>query len=100
MARSVEPHARRLAGTDNVPEPIPVQVRAVHDARLEPALRETYGVIVYQEQVMKIASQLASYSMAEADGLRKAMGKKIMEELEKQRQNFIEGAQKNKISQK
>jgi DNA polymerase III subunit alpha len=44
---------------------------------LEPILQETYGVIVYQEQVMKIASALASYTMAEADGLRKAMGKKI-----------------------
>ncbi|NIW94659.1 MAG: hypothetical protein GWN20_17745, partial [Phycisphaerae bacterium] len=42
--------------------------------QLEPILKETYGVIVYQEQVMKIANDLANYSMAEADGLRKAMG--------------------------
>ena len=46
---------------------------------LEPILQETYGVIVYQEQVMKIAADLANYSMAEADDLRKAMGKKIVE---------------------
>jgi DNA polymerase III subunit alpha len=53
---------------------------------------ETYGVIVYQEQVMKIASELASYSMAEADGLRKAMGKKIAAIMAQQRERFMKGA--------
>ncbi|MGD9323630.1 MAG: DNA polymerase III subunit alpha, partial [Desulfobacterales bacterium] len=59
---------------------------------LEPILRETYGVIVYQEQVMKIAADLANYSMAEADDLRKAMGKKIVEIMARHRQRFVEGA--------
>ena len=59
---------------------------------LEPILKETYGVIVYQEQVMKIGGVLADYSMAEADDLRKAMGKKIPEILEKHRGRFIKGA--------
>ena len=62
---------------------------------LEPILDETYGVIVYQEQVMKIAAELASYSMAEADDLRKAMGKKIPEIMAKHRQRFVSGAVDN-----
>ena len=57
--------------------------------------KETYGVIVYQEQVMKIASVLASYSMAEADGLRKAMGKKIAAMMAEQRDRFVKGAVEN-----
>ncbi len=64
---------------------------------LEPILKETYGVIVYQEQVMKIASELAKYSMAEADGLRKAMGKKIASEMARQRERFMEGAVGNTV---
>ena len=67
---------------------------------LEPILRETHGVIVYQEQVMKIAADLANYSMAEADDLRKAMGKKIVEIMAQQRQRFVEGAVANKIAEK
>lgn len=59
---------------------------------LEPVLRETYGVIVYQEQVMKIAVELAGYTMSEADDLRKAMGKKIPEILAKHRDRFVNGA--------
>jgi len=62
---------------------------------LEPILEETYGVILYQEQVMKIAGALASYSMAEADGLRKAMGKKIAEKMAEHRQRFVDGAVAN-----
>jgi len=60
---------------------------------LEPILKETYGVIVYQEQVMKIAGTLANYSMAEADGLRKAMGKKITAEMARHRERFMQGAE-------
>jgi DNA polymerase-3 subunit alpha len=60
---------------------------------LEPVLRETYGVIVYQEQVMKIAAELANYTMSEADDLRKAMGKKIAEIMAKHRDRFIQGAE-------
>ncbi|MFZ2807827.1 MAG: DNA polymerase III subunit alpha [Desulfosalsimonadaceae bacterium] len=64
---------------------------------LEPILNPTYGVILYQEQVMQIAGDLASFSMAEADGLRKAMGKKIPEDMAKQLDRFVEGAVKNGI---
>jgi DNA polymerase-3 subunit alpha len=59
---------------------------------LEPILSETYGVIVYQEQVMRIAGALARYSMAEADDLRKAMGKKIPEIMAAHRERFQKGA--------
>jgi len=59
---------------------------------LEPVLKETYGVILYQEQVMKIAGVLANYSMADADGLRKAMGKKIKSMMEEHRGLFVKGA--------
>jgi len=62
---------------------------------LEPVLKETYGVILYQEQVMKIASVLANYSMADADGLRKAMGKKIVSMMEEHRELFLKGAGEN-----
>jgi DNA polymerase-3 subunit alpha len=59
---------------------------------LEPILNETYGVIVYQEQVMKIAQVLAGYSLGEGDLLRRAMGKKKPEEMAAQRDRFISGA--------
>src|SRR5262249_48404702 len=59
---------------------------------LEPILKETLGVIVYQEQVMRIANVMAGYSLGEADILRKAMGKKIAEEMAKQRERFVQGA--------
>jgi DNA polymerase-3 subunit alpha len=59
---------------------------------LEPILKETYGIIVYQEQVMQIAQVLAGYSLGEADILRRAMGKKIREEMRKQQARFVSGA--------
>ena len=59
---------------------------------LEPILKETYGVILYQEQVMQIAAAISGYSLAEADILRRAMGKKIPEVMAAQRQRFVEGA--------
>src|SRR5579863_2909946 len=59
--------------------------------RLEPILRETYGVIIYQEQVMQIAQVLAGYSLSQADQLRRAMGKKIRKEMEAQRKHFVSG---------
>lgn len=65
---------------------------------MEPILKETYGVIVYQEQVMEIAKALAGYSLGGADLLRRAMGKKIKEEMDKQRSVFVEGCTKNQIS--
>ncbi|MCG8635199.1 MAG: DNA polymerase III subunit alpha [Desulfobacterales bacterium] len=62
---------------------------------LKDVLDETYGVILYQEQVMKIAGVLANYSMADADGLRKAMGKKIVAMMEEHRALFMKGAEEN-----
>jgi DNA polymerase-3 subunit alpha len=64
---------------------------------LEPILRETYGVILYQEQVMRIANVMAGFSMADADGLRKAMGKKIPEIMGKYKDQFVKGAGKNGV---
>ncbi|MCH7912872.1 MAG: DNA polymerase III subunit alpha [Deltaproteobacteria bacterium] len=75
------------------------KIRYLHPS-LEPILKDTYGVIVYQEQVMQIAQRLASYSMGEADILRQAMGKKDSEEMAGQREHFIRGAKKNRIDQK
>ena len=65
---------------------------------LETILKPTYGVIIYQEQVMQIAQNLSGFTAGEADILRRAMGKKKRAELEKQKQRFIEGAVKNGIS--
>jgi len=59
---------------------------------LEPVLRETHGVIIYQEQVMQIAQILSGYSLGEADLLRRAMGKKKKEEMDQQRERFLAGA--------
>ncbi|MGJ3251395.1 MAG: DNA polymerase III subunit alpha [Elainellaceae cyanobacterium] len=67
---------------------------------LEPILNETYGIMVYQEQIMKIAQDMAGYSLGQADLLRRAMGKKKMAEMQKHRSIFIEGAQKNGVKQK
>ncbi len=64
---------------------------------LAPVLNETYGIIVYQEQVMQIAQILAGYSLGEADLLRRAMGKKKKEEMDAQRARFISGAEANGI---
>ncbi|MDE3269422.1 MAG: DNA polymerase III subunit alpha [Pseudomonadota bacterium] len=66
--------------------------------QLEPILKETYGIIVYQEQVQKIAAQLANYSLGEADLLRRAMGKKKPEEMNRQRDRFISGCKNNGIA--
>jgi DNA polymerase III subunit alpha len=62
------------------------------DPRLEPILKETFGVIIYQEQVMQIAQLLSGYSLGEADLLRRAMGKKIKAEMDAQRDRFVSGA--------
>lgn len=65
---------------------------------LEEILKETYGVIVYQEQVMEIAQVLSGYSLGEADLLRRAMGKKIKSEMSSQRDTFVEGALQNGVT--
>ncbi|HJP03709.1 MAG: DNA polymerase III subunit alpha [Gammaproteobacteria bacterium] len=67
---------------------------------LEPVLANTYGVILYQEQVMQTAQILAGYSLGQADLLRRAMGKKIASEMRKQRNVFVEGAVKNNVDEK
>ena len=67
--------------------------------QLEPILKETYGIMIYQEQVMNIARALGGYTMGGADKLRKVMGKKMRDEIPKQRKMFTEGAIKNGIEQ-
>ena len=68
------------------------------DPRLEPILSPTYGVMIYQEQVMQIAQVIGGYSLGSADLLRRAMGKKKVEEMEQQRDVFVDGAIKNGLT--
>jgi DNA polymerase III subunit alpha len=67
--------------------------------QLEPILKETYGIILYQEQVMQIANAIGGYTMAQADTLRKMMGKKQVAAMEKEKPKFLEGAKKLKINE-
>jgi len=76
-----------------------VPVEYLHESLTE-TLRPTYGVIVYQEQVMKIAQVLANFSLGEGDLLRRAMGKKKAEEMAKQRERFLSGAAENAVPEK
>ncbi len=76
-----------------------VQIDFLHPD-LEPVLTNTYGVILYQEQVMQTAQILAGYSLGQADMLRRAMGKKIASEMAKQRDIFVQGAIKNGVEEK
>ncbi|MCS6774089.1 MAG: DNA polymerase III subunit alpha, partial [Thermoflexales bacterium] len=81
-------------------EYIPTYIRRMHGEEpvtyhhpdLEPALKETYGILVYQEQIMRVARDFAGYSMGEADTIRKAVGKKLKDQLEKHRSKFCNGA--------
>jgi DNA polymerase-3 subunit alpha len=86
---------------DNIPTYIKVkngeQAPDYMHPLLEPILKETFGIMIYQEQVMQTAQILAGYSLGGADLLRRAMGKKIKEEMEKQRALFVEGSQRNGI---
>ncbi len=84
----VDDFINRKHGRTSIEYPLP---------ELEPILKETYGVIVYQEQVMSISKVLADYSLGEADLLRRAMGKKKPEEMAVQKTRFEKGAAKNKI---
>ena len=88
---NIPTYIRRKHGLEKIEYPHPL---------LEAVLQETYGVIVYQEQVMEIAKILAGYSLGQADLLRRAMGKKIKAEMDKQREIFVQGAGKNKIDAK
>ncbi|MBI4231119.1 MAG: DNA polymerase III subunit alpha [Planctomycetes bacterium] len=90
-AGMVEEFVRRKHGQSKVAVPHPT---------LEPILRGTYGVIVYQEQVMRIANILAGFSMEEADALRKAMGKKVPEIIANLRERFLQGARKEGVPPK
>ena len=67
---------------------------------LEPILHETYGIMVYQEQIMKIAQDMGGYSLGQADLLRRAMGKKKKSEMEKHQELFVQGAEKNDVKTK
>ncbi|MDX2082572.1 MAG: DNA polymerase III subunit alpha [Rickettsiales bacterium] len=88
---NIPTYIRRKLGVEKINYPHPL---------LEPTLKETYGVIVYQEQVMEIAKVLAGYSLGAADLMRRAMGKKIKEEMDQQRAIFVAGAVKNNIAEK
>ena len=87
---NIPTYIRRKHGQEKITYPHPL---------LEQCLKETYGVIVYQEQVMEIAKVLAGYSLGAADLLRRAMGKKIKEEMDQQREIFVTGAKKNGIGE-
>jgi DNA polymerase-3 subunit alpha len=88
-------------------EYIPTYIKRLHGVepvgykhpKLEPILEETYGIIVYQEQIIQIAVQLAGYLPGEADEIRKAVGKKIKEKIEAHKAKFIAGSVKNGIDQ-
>jgi DNA polymerase-3 subunit alpha len=82
---------RRKHGKQRVEYPHPLT---------EPILKETYGIAVYQEQVMQIAQVVAGYSLGGADLLRRAMGKKKQEEMDAQRKTFTEGATKNNMTER
>ncbi|MCL6706660.1 DNA polymerase III subunit alpha [Pseudomonas sp. R2.Fl] len=73
------------------------EIESIHP-KIDHLLKETQGVIVYQEQVMQIAQVLSGYSLGEADLLRRAMGKKIKAEMDQQSERFVEGAVKNGVS--
>jgi len=72
------------------------EIKYIHP-KMEPVLKNTYGIMIYQEQLMQIARDLSGFTLAEADILRKAVGKKIKSLLQKQKEKFIQGAIKNDI---
>ncbi|MBN2467475.1 MAG: DNA polymerase III subunit alpha [Deltaproteobacteria bacterium] len=84
----VDDYIRRRKGETRIPYLVP---------QLKDILADTYGVILYQEQVMKIAQVLAAYTLGEADILRRAMGKKKVLEMEEQKEKFLDKTRKNKI---
>jgi DNA polymerase-3 subunit alpha len=87
----IDDFAKRKHGKQRVAYPHP---------SLEPILKKTYGVIVYQDQVMQVANRLAGFTLAQADLLRRAMGKKKPEEMASQKSAFVEGCAKNKVPNK
>ena len=87
----VDDFIERKHGRQEIVYPLPM---------LEPVLKETYGIILYQEQVQNIAAKLARYSLGEADILRRAMGKKKPEEMAKQKERFVAGCVQHDIDEK
>jgi DNA polymerase-3 subunit alpha len=85
----VDEYIKRKHGKDTIRYDLP---------ELKEILKDTYGVIVYQEQVMRIASSLANFSLEDADILRRAMSKKDPKEMEMQKEKFLEGAKRNRIN--
>ncbi len=73
---------------------------AYHHPLAEPTLKETYGIITYQEQVMELCRNLAGFTLGHADGIRKAMSKKLSEVMDKYRQQFVDGAQAHNVDRK
>src|SRR3546814_12993816 len=67
--------------------------------KLEPVLTETFGIMIYQEQVQQAAQRLSGYTLGGADLLRRAMGKKIKEEMDAQRERFVSGAVENGVDE-
>ncbi|MBL6785026.1 MAG: DNA polymerase III subunit alpha [Rickettsiales bacterium] len=88
---NIPSYIARKHGSEDVEYPHPL---------LEECLQETFGVIIYQEQVMQIAQILAGYSLGDADLLRRAMGKKIKAEMDAQRNIFVKGAKENQLEEK
>jgi DNA polymerase-3 subunit alpha len=113
VLRKVQPHAfPDLAALNALYRPGPMQFIDDYSERrhgrkpityifpeLEEILGETYGIIVYQEQVMQIAVKIAGFSLGKADTLRKAMGKKKIDIIEREEKSFIEGGKKNRYSE-
>lgn len=88
---AAEQFIKRKHGKEQISYPHPL---------LEPVLKETYGVTIYQEQVMQIAQVLAGYSLEDADNLRRAMGKKKKEVMQEERAKFLKGTAKNNLPEK
>jgi DNA polymerase-3 subunit alpha len=88
---AAEQFIKRKHGKEQISYPHPL---------LEPVLKETYGVTIYQEQVMQIAQMLAGYSLEDADNLRRAMGKKKKEVMQEERARFLKGAAQNNLPDK
>ncbi|MBC7473634.1 MAG: DNA polymerase III subunit alpha, partial [Candidatus Sericytochromatia bacterium] len=84
----VESFVNRKHGREPIEYPHPT---------IEDILKDTYGLIVYQEQIMQISQIIAGYSLGQADLLRKAMGKKLLDEMQRQRETFMNGAAKNGV---
>ena len=86
--KNIDSYIERKYGRSKIEYPHPM---------LETILKETYGIIIYQEQVMQIAQVLSGFSLGDADLLRRAMGKKDQAEMDRQRSRFVDGAAKNNV---